>query len=66
MGDEPTTGELRVEQLRRAERERERERESEAGSDDERRAHERRADKADYLEHKLREREQAESERSED
>jgi hypothetical protein len=56
--DDPTTEELRVDQLRREQSEREEQRE--AATRDEAEQHARRADKADYLKKKLEEREEAE------
>lgn len=58
MEEEPTTGELRVEQVRRELEERER---AEQAAEPERAGqHGRRADKAAYLKEKLAEREEAE------
>ncbi len=58
MGEDPTTEELRVSQLRREGTER---REAAASdSEAETEQHERRADKADYLRRKLEERAEAE------
>ena len=57
--DDPTTQELRVEQLRREQSEREEQRE--AATEDEAEQHARRAEKADYLKKKLEEREEAEN-----
>ena len=60
-GDEdPTTEELRVEQLTREAEERERA--EEAPTEDATEQHERRAEKADYLRRKLEERSEAERE----
>ena len=61
---DPITEELRLEQVQRAKREEDQAR----GSDQEaaERAHERRADKADYLREKLAERAKAEDEATED
>jgi hypothetical protein len=64
MSDEPTADELREEQGERAAHERAEQ--AEAASEDEARAHERRADKAEYLREKLDEREQAERRRERD
>lgn len=58
MEEEPTTGELRVEQVRRELEERERA--DQAAEQERREAHGRRADKAAYLKQKLAEREEAE------
>jgi hypothetical protein len=55
MTDEPTTQELRLEQIQRASEEHERA--SRAASEPEERAAERRADKAEYLKRKLEEQE---------
>jgi hypothetical protein len=55
MTDEPTTQELRLEQIQRASDEHERA--SHAASEPEERAAERRADKAEYLKRKLEEQE---------
>jgi hypothetical protein len=57
---EPTTGELRLAQLRRELEERERAEKAETGEDTG--SHERRADKAAYLREKLEQRERAERE----
>ena len=56
--DDPTTEELRVDQLRKEQSEREEQRG--AATDDEADQHARRAEKADYLKKKLEEREEAE------
>ena len=58
MSEDPQTGELRREQAERAREERERARE--APAEPETRAHERRADKAEYLRRRLQERADAE------
>jgi hypothetical protein len=58
--EDPTTQELRLEQLRREREEREEARE--ASTDDEAEQHARRADKADYLKRKLDERARSERE----
>ena len=58
MDDDPDTGELRREQAERARDEHERA--QEAREETETRAHERRAEKADYLRRKLAEREESE------
>ncbi len=60
MEEDPTTQELRLEQLRREEAEREEARE--AGSEDEAEQHGRRAEKAEYLREKLEERAEFERE----
>ena len=59
MGDEPTTQELRIEQIRREQDEREHA--EEAREPAEVRAAQRRADKAAYLREKLEEQEQADT-----
>jgi hypothetical protein len=58
--EDPTTQELRLEQLRKEKEEREEERQS--TTEDEAEQHERRAEKADYLKRKLEERAEAERE----
>jgi hypothetical protein len=58
--EDPTTQELRLEQLRRAQSEREEAEEADEPDDAEQ--HERRAEKADYLRRKLEERAEAERE----
>lgn len=63
MEEDPTTQELRVEQLQRERLEREAAREGVTPDDTEQ--HERRADKASYLREKLEERAQAEREQAE-
>jgi len=60
MEDEPTTRELRIDQLQQERAERERLKD--ALNQDEADTHARRADKAGYLREKLEEREQAERE----
>jgi hypothetical protein len=64
MEEDPTTQELRLEQLKREEAEREA---AEEGiTPDETEQHERRADRASYLREKLEERAQAERESGDD
>lgn len=60
MEEEPTTQELRIEQLQRERSERERA--AEGATPDDTEQHERRADKASYLREKLEERAEAERE----
>lgn len=64
MEEDPTTQELRIEQLRREQGERERAAEGVTPDDTEQ--HERRADKASYLREKLEERAEAEREANRD
>jgi hypothetical protein len=64
MDEDPTTQELRVEQLQRERAEREAA--SEGVTPDDTEQHERRADKASYLREKLEERAEAERESADD